>query len=87
MEKDYNEIAIKHHDKVYIIGYNTNLYSEGDIEAMILEETDEEDPETDLTDYMCATEIDIELGKKNKDKLLSVLSKNEGFLSFVIVQN
>lgn len=85
MEKDYNEIAIRHHDKIYIIGYNTNLYSEGDIKAMILAETDEEDPETDLTEYMCAAEMDIELGQKNKGKLLSVLSKNKGYLSFVIV--
>lgn len=85
MEKDYTEIAIRHHDKIYIIDYNTNLYSEGDIKAMILAETDEEDPETDLTDYMCASEMDIELGEYNKPKLLSVLSKNKGYLSFVIV--
>ncbi len=85
MDKNWNEIAIRHHGKVYIIGYNTNLYSEGDIKAMILAETDEEDPETDLTDYMCASEMDIEKGEYNKPKLLSILSKNKGYLQFVIV--
>ena len=85
MQKNWNEIAIRHHGKVYIIGYNTNLYSERDIKEIILAETDEEDPETDLTDYMCASEMDIQLGEHNKPKVLSLLVKNKGYLNFVIV--
>lgn len=82
------QIAIRHQGNIYLLKYNPELYTEGQVRDIIAAETlehgNDEDYE-DLNDYECSSEFEITGPIRGYNgALMSLLAQLNGQVSFTI---